>query len=168
MEYRRAYHHFSRVWSNELGCFDYWYDRQDQFIYLVGDSFTWGFVPLENTWGAILERVLGARTLKCGVGGYGTHQERIKIERLIGKVGIPRLIIVGYFTGNDLTDDYLFPNYTVIQGYWAKNVNFDLASGGRRVLSDEEIQTNLHEFLRTRTLSTRKRFSHGILKSTTL
>lgn len=107
-----------KIWSNELCCFDTRYEGDKEFILLVGDSFTWGFAPFDKKWGFLLEKELGKRVLKCGVEGYGSRQELLKIKKIINKVKRePELIIVGYCVANDLEDDYLFPNSTVINGF---------------------------------------------------
>jgi len=105
------------IWSNELGCFDMPYTGEKDFTLLVGDSFTFGFAPFNDKWGTKAENLLGQRILKCGVGGYGTRQELLKAADVISRTKrSPKLIIVGYFL-NDLEDDYLFPNATIIDGY---------------------------------------------------
>jgi hypothetical protein len=106
-----------RIWSNELGCFDEPYHGEQDFILLAGDSFTHSFAPFRDKWGTQIEKLLDYRVLKCGVNGYGTGQELQKAKEVIGKVNHqPRLIIVGYFY-NDISDDYSFPNLTVIDGF---------------------------------------------------
>ena len=105
------------IWSNELGCFDRPYAQEKDTSLLVGDSFTFAFAPFENKWGTRVEELLGQRILKCGVGGYGTKQEMLKASSVISRMNYPpKLIILGYFI-NDLEDDYLFPNATIIEGY---------------------------------------------------
>ncbi|MBI2120766.1 MAG: hypothetical protein HYT94_04050, partial [Parcubacteria group bacterium] len=80
------------VWSNDLGCFDTAYASETPYIYLAGDSLTWGFSPFEDMWGTRTQDIVGVRTLKCGVtGGYGTKQEFIKaflIGLFLGNVGV--------------------------------------------------------------------------------
>ena len=44
------------VWGNHIGCFDKNIKNQSKYtIYLAGDSFTWGYAPLENKFGTLLE-----------------------------------------------------------------------------------------------------------------
>ena len=53
-------------------------------IAIVGDSFTFGLeVPFESSWGAVLERSLGANVtvLNLGVDGYGVDQAVLRYER---------------------------------------------------------------------------------------
>jgi len=105
------------IWSNELGCFDEPYRGENDLILLVGDSFTHGYAPFQDKWGTQIEKLLNYRVLKCGVNGYGTKQELLKAKDIIAQINkSPRLIIVGYFW-NDLSDDYSFPNLTVVDGF---------------------------------------------------
>jgi hypothetical protein len=105
------------IWSNALGCFDEPYHGEKQFILLVGDSFTQSFAPFNDKWGTQIEKLLNYRVLKCGVSGYGTKQELLKAAEIIARVHHqPRLIIVGYFW-NDLSNDFAFPDLTVVDGF---------------------------------------------------
>ncbi len=105
------------IWSNEFGCFDKPYAGEKDYILLVGDSFTHAFAPFEDKWGTRMESLVGTRVLKCGVSGYGTKQAALKADSICMKAKTPpRLIVVGY-TVNDFLDDYLFPRYSVIEGY---------------------------------------------------
>jgi hypothetical protein len=113
-----------RIWSNELGCFDEPYHGEKQFILLVGDSFTHSFAPFQDKWGTQLQKLLNDRVLKCGVTGYGTGQELAKAKEVIKQVkNQPHLIIVGYFW-NDLSDDYSFPNLTVVDGFLVPSMQY--------------------------------------------
>jgi hypothetical protein len=49
------------VTSNDLGCRDRFFDSGKDFVLLLGDSVTWGYAPLEQTWGAILDRSQSAK-----------------------------------------------------------------------------------------------------------
>jgi hypothetical protein len=105
------------IWSNELGCFDRPYGGETDYILLTGDSFTHSYAPFPDKWGTQIEKLLNYRVLKCGVSGYGTKQELLKAAEIIAQVQHqPRLIIVGYFW-NDLSNDYSFPDLTVIDGF---------------------------------------------------
>lgn len=105
------------VWSNSLGCFDSEYGKEQPYIYLMGDSFAWGWTPLEQKWGKELERELGLRVLTCGTDGYGTRQELLRARGHLEKLPKPALIVVSYLGANDVDDDTLFPNHTVYRGY---------------------------------------------------
>ena len=101
------------VSSNSFGCFDAEFDGKEPYIYATGDSFTWGFAPLQDKWGKIVEREVGVRVLNCGVNGYGTRQELLKTEEVLEHLSTSSLIIVGYLAANDIEDDARFPNYTI-------------------------------------------------------
>ena len=112
-----------RIWSNELGCFDEPYHGEKNYILLVGDSFTHAYAPFPDKWGTRIEKLLHYRVLKGGVTGYGTYQELLKAKEIIAKVkNRPQLIIVGYFW-NDLSDDYSFPDLTVVDGFLVESPN---------------------------------------------
>lgn len=136
------YEHPYDVWSNSLGCFDYVYSSTTPYIYLTGDSFTWGFAPFADKWGTILESRVGTRVLKCGVGGFGTKQELIKTSRDMARLAAPKLIIVGYFGFNDPLDDANFPRNTVYDGYRVGNFAF----GSTTEAQAESNYKNLEEY----------------------
>ena len=118
-----------KVWSNEIGCFDT--DAKDikDYILLVGDSFTHSYAKFEDKWGTKVEDLLGYRVLKCGVPGYGTRAELYKAQNIIARILYsPKIIIVGYYV-NDLQDDYLFPEITVVNGVKTFDRSFDITTG---------------------------------------
>ena len=142
-DYVRAYGAPFKVSSNNLGCRDRSFDQEEAYVLLLGDSFTWGYVALEQTWGTTLEQLVGMRVLKCGVGGYGTHQERNKLKAIVQKAGRPRLVVVGY-TAHDLLDDYLYPGRTVVDGYLVTTITFvDEKRGDLKVYSEDEMQARV-------------------------
>lgn len=108
------------TWSNNLGCFDKEYNGEP-YIYLAGDSYSWGYSKFEESWGYKLEEFTGIITLKCGVPAFGTKQELIKTTRLLEKLPTPKLIIVQYTRDNDYINDYNFPDTTVRNGYLVPN-----------------------------------------------
>lgn len=109
------------VWSNSIGCFDDSYSGETPYVYFTGDSFTWGWVPLEKNWTKVAGSLLGVRSLSCGVNGYGTKQELIKTSQHLSMLPSPSLIVLGYLGANDMDDDEVFPNYSVYNGYRIKN-----------------------------------------------
>jgi hypothetical protein len=131
-----------RVWSNEIGCFDKSCKGIDNnYIILLGDSYVWGFTPFEYNYGSLLEKYLGYRVLKCGVPGYGTKQELIKLKKILKEMkNRPRLIIVSYCLENDFINDYLFPLYTVIDGFLLGKYKFkDITTGEREIIPDDKL-----------------------------
>jgi hypothetical protein len=142
-DYVRAYGAPFTVSSNSLGCRDRPFDSQDDYVLLLGDSVTEGYVAFEQTWGTLLENLIGVRVLKCGVSGYGSRHERHKLEAVTTLAGRPRFVIVGH-VWNDILDDYLYPGRTVIEGYMLDKVlPADPLQGGRLVRSDEALRTRL-------------------------
>jgi hypothetical protein len=138
------------IWTNELGCFDQPFGDTRDYILMVGDSFTFSYSRYQDKWGAIAEKLLDQRVLKCGVGGFGLRQALAKASRVIEKVGNPpKLIIVGYHIGSDLVDDYMIPNGTVIDGYRSgPGTEIDLATGAiRQIPNSQSIKQEVKNFL---------------------
>ena len=107
----------------------------------MGDSFTHSFAPFPDKWGTQIEKLLHYRVLKCGVTGYGTNQELEKAKEIIAKVNHqPQLIIVGYFW-NDISDDYSFPNLTVVDGFLVTSPKYKDPKTGE--LSKRKIGPNI-------------------------
>tara|TARA_B100000427_G_scaffold329782_1_gene347737 strand:+ start:710 stop:1867 length:1158 start_codon:yes stop_codon:yes gene_type:complete len=111
------------IWGNNIGCFDKDLDINiNDYILLIGDSVSWGYVPYENNWGNLLEKKLNKDVLQCGVPGYGTKQQYNKIQKILSKLkNKPELIILQYTFTNDLLNDYLFPQYRVQDGFLITN-----------------------------------------------
>lgn len=136
------------LWSNELGCFDYQYHGED-YILLLGDGFTWGSTPFETKYGTLLERLLNYRVVKCGLPGYGTKQELLKAKKIIEKIGKPpQLIILGYCAENDLSDDFLFPRVTVMDGLMLTAVVFNNISQQKEVIPDDRLREQVENYKR--------------------
>lgn len=156
------------VTSNSVGCRDRSFDHQDGYVLLVGDSATWGYVALEQTWGATLEQLIGIRVLKCGVSGYGPRQERHKLDTVVMRAGRPHFVIVGYVT-NDLLDDYLYPSRTVIDGYVVNKVVLaDATRGVRDVRSDERLHERLKSILEPKPIGVIARTTFWLADHSTL
>jgi len=88
-------------------------------ILLIGDSQTEGLqVRYEETYGAVLQRVLerlapGQRfeVVNLGVSAYGTHQEVLTLRRYGARVR-PCWVVLGFYPGNDLSDNVRWPLVT--------------------------------------------------------
>jgi hypothetical protein len=138
-----------KVWSNNIGCYDTPYEGEENSILLLGDSFTWGYAPFEHKWGSVLENEIEKRVLKCGVSGYGTKQEIFKLKKLFDAEGLRGkidLIILGYLPSNDVLDDYLFPNSTVIDGLRIMKRDFDYLTGEVSVIADDYLELKIDMF----------------------
>ncbi|TEU21937.1 MAG: hypothetical protein E3J21_01150 [Anaerolineales bacterium] len=90
----------------DVGFRDDGLDEEKEFrVVVLGDSFTQGgAVNLDDTWVEQLEQQTKADLINLGVGGYGTVQERILLERYGMKLE-PDLVILALFTGNDFGDN---------------------------------------------------------------
>jgi len=118
-----------KAWTNNIGCYDHEYAANQDYILLVGDSFTESTAPFDKKWGTLLEKLLKHRVLKCGIVGYGTKAELMKANKTIDRTGkSPKLIIVGYYM-NDLENDYIFPSATVIDGYFMSTKMLNRTTG---------------------------------------
>jgi hypothetical protein len=64
---------------------------------------------------------------------------------VVKQVGAPSVILVGYFIGNDLVDDYLYPENTVVNGYVVQKIGFveQSNSGERWIRTDEELREEM-------------------------
>jgi len=135
--------------GNELGCFDEPYRGEEPFILLVGDSFSWGYVPIEQNWGKGVEKQTGVRVLTCGVPGYGTRSEFLKARQVVQRAGRkPQLLIVAHFL-NDPIDDYLHPRYRVIEGYPVEARGIaDLSTGAIREKTNDTLREELENWQR--------------------
>ncbi len=141
--------HPYELFSNSYGCFDYERAVPDDYGLIVGDSYTWGYTPLEKKWTTYVEEKSGMFMMKCGITGHGTMQEMRKAKRVIKAVGKnPKLIIVLY-TSNDFNDDFMFPNRTTIgDGVLVnKNKGANLVTGERFYYSDDELEERNKKYL---------------------
>ena len=82
-------------------------------VVALGDSFTFGYgVEETQTWPRLLQQSLNAgrggdervEVVNLGVGGYGTWQESIWLERNWEELR-PDLVILGFYVGNDPEDN---------------------------------------------------------------
>lgn len=107
-----------KVFSNELGCFDRPLDlkKGEPFILAIGDSFTWGYNPLEAKWTSIIERKTGIRVLKCGVSGTGTKYQLHHLKNLLARLPHPPQTVIHLYDTTDFNDDFIFPSETVLNG----------------------------------------------------
>jgi len=106
------------VWGNSLGCFDEEVQAGRKYsIYLAGDSFTWGYAPLESKFGQILEKKLGVDVASCGVSHTGQAHQFQKFKEISEILGyFPDLVVVNVYY-NDIDNDLSHPHSTVIDGY---------------------------------------------------
>lgn len=129
----------------------------DEYALIVGDSQTWGYAPLSEKWTTKLEQVSDYFMLKCGVTGYGTLQELNKAKQVVKDVGKPPTHIIVLYIGNDLNDDYYFPQRTVYQGHLVSYIdNLDLDTGKIHRRSQQDIE-RIYAKYKENTISNRLR-----------
>lgn len=80
-------------------------DRTGRFrVALIGDSNAFSFeVPFDQSWGYLLERLLGddVQVLNFGVDGYGIDQMYLRYRRDV-RPWKPQVVLIG-FIGHDLS-----------------------------------------------------------------
>jgi hypothetical protein len=135
------------TFTNRFSCFDYDYPIKDGYVLALGDSNTWGFVALQDNWTTHLEQLTGEQIVKCGVSGTGTKYQMAKARKTIEKIGkAPRAIIVLY-EGNDLNDDVVSPERTLIEEQPISNFkSLDLRTGKLIRYSRPELEVRYKEF----------------------
>lgn len=154
-----------KIWSNSLGCFDTNEPNKlntGEFIYLAGDSWTWGYAPYENKFGTLLESKLTLPVLKCGVTHSGQRHQFAKFKEITESLGrYPRLVVINY-ADNDVANDYAYPHSTVVEGWLVDKVRLNEKEEIVRI--DEETlrneikkrlarQVNLGDYARAYSLS---------------
>ena len=137
------------AFTNRFGCFDHERDLEDGYILAIGDSETWGYVPLEAKWTTLLERAAGRQILKCGVSGTGPAYQLVKARKVIEQSGKrPGMIIVLYDSDNDFNDDVVFPGYAMINGQRVNNLkSLDLHSGKLERYTRKELEARYEQYL---------------------
>jgi len=128
------------TFTNSLGCFDYEQVIEPGYVLVIGDSATWGYVPLEENWPTRLGALIGRQVLKCGVVGVGTRYQAAWLEELVGRIGMPPSAVVLLYTSNDLNDDVVYPSYRVVEGQRLDALaSLDLATGDLVRHTDAEL-----------------------------
>lgn len=106
---------------------DYQSSKSRYRILALGDSFLFGTgVTEEHVYVNLLERQLqqsyDVDVINAGVGGYGPWREYAYLMSE-GYKWEPDMILVSYFIGNDLQDDWSYPgDYYIVGGYLVETV----------------------------------------------
>jgi len=94
-----------------------------QRILILGDSFTYGTgVEWRDAYPHRVQDELramgrpGVTVVNGGVPGYGTNRQVVHFDRLVDQVQ-PDIVLVGFFSGNDLFDNLNLNDAEVIDGY---------------------------------------------------
>ena len=132
------------IWSNSLGCFDAEPDLTNGYIYLVGDSYTWGYAPFEDKFGVLLEESLGRTVLKCGVTHSGQQHQLLKLREIQAEIHRAPDVMLVYWYLNDIANDHYFPHSTVVDGWQVDNKKLD-AQGNTVVISNDVLVEKVRE-----------------------
>lgn len=132
------------VFSNDLGCFDrpVKLKKDEPYILAIGDSFTWGYNPLEAKWTSIIERRSGTRVLKCGVPGVGTKYQLQHLRRLLKQLPHPPKTVIHLYDTTDFNDDFIFPGETVVDGLRVENLKRVRLSDGKRLNDETKLEVH--------------------------
>ena len=136
------------IYTNALGCFDrpVKLAENEPYILALGDSFTWGYGPLETKWPSRLERATGIRVLKCGVSGTGSHFQLLHLKRIVSELPHPPALVIQLYDTTDFNDDFTFPGYTMLEKQRIESfLGIGLHNGKRRPLTEEDRQQALRE-----------------------
>jgi len=135
------------TFTNSHGCFDFEHQIEGDYLLVIGDSATWGYVPIDENWPTHLGNAIGRQVLKCGVVGIGTRYETVWLDQLVKRIGIHPSMVVLLYTSNDLNDDVAFPSYRVVRGQRLDAFrSLDLANGRLERYSDAELQKAYAEY----------------------
>ncbi len=111
--------------TNRFGMRDY--DRYTKHkpdgtfrILVLGDSFTFSLTTMEDSYPKYMERMFAGsampvEVLNSGVPSYGTDEEYHYLKKF-GLGFEPDLVVLGFFVGNDITDNSIHPAHTAIDG----------------------------------------------------
>jgi len=135
------------VFTNDLGCFDQQRPIDDNYILVLGDSFTWGYSSLEHMWTSVLEKYAGRQVIKCGVDGSGTEFQYHKAKQVIKNIGKPPSLILVLYTSNDFNDDIFFPGYQMVDTERVNNFEWlDIKTGEikRNTVQDTQQKMAMH------------------------
>lgn len=79
-------------------------------IVAIGDSMTYGVsAPRDSSWPQQLGVLLGEQVYNMGLGGFGPLQY-LHLAKIVAPALKPRLLIVGFYFGNDIMDAYYVAN----------------------------------------------------------
>ena len=87
------------VWGNSIGCFDNDIPKKEKYyVYLSGDSITWGYAPYDKKFGTLLENKLNKNVAACGVSNTGQIHQYLKYKlKYVSRWNSPCLPCQRYF-----------------------------------------------------------------------
>lgn len=123
----------TKLITNSNGLRDREFEKKGEGVFrivVLGDSFTFGWdVEADMSYPKQLERMLNDKitgkrfeVVNCGVPGYGTDQE-LKFFENISVFYEPDLVLIGFYIGNDITDNMIggIKRRSVKDGYLLDN-----------------------------------------------
>lgn len=144
------------VYGNNIGCFDETPTSQNRYyVYLAGDSFTWGYTRIEKKFGTLLENKLQKPVAACGVGHTGQMHQFSKFKDITQQLGyFPQYVIVNVYL-NDIKNDFLYPQTTVIDGFQVDyaRTNWEGNLPVRVEIPFEELQKTYNKLLKRKRLN---------------
>jgi hypothetical protein len=125
-------------------------DLDNADIVALGDSLTYGFASLSTySWPSILSRLSHKVVYNMGVGGYGPIQYYYLLNNYALQLK-PKIIIIGYFIGNDLFDTYnMIYNYE----YWDKFKDKKVPYNNKYYIGDKSEYLNMDSIIQKNRLS---------------
>ncbi|MEZ5597572.1 MAG: hypothetical protein R3E84_14495 [Pseudomonadales bacterium] len=121
------------IWSNSLGCLDNEPDVSRPYVYLVGDSYTWGYAPFEDKFGAHLEQDLSIPVMKCGVTHSGQRHQLLKLLEIERETASTPQLMLTFWYLNDIANDHYFPHSTVVDGWQLDMVSVEPDGSATRI-----------------------------------
>jgi hypothetical protein len=119
-------------------------------IVAIGDSMTYGFASLSTySWPSILSKMSHKVVYNMAVGGYGTAQYYYLLNNYAIQLK-PKIVIVGFFLGNDLSDTYnIIYNYE----YWDNLKDKNVAYENKHSIGEKSEYLSLDSLIQKNTLS---------------
>lgn len=137
------------VWGNNIGCNDIDVKNfNDEYIYITGDSFTWGFVNHESKFSTLIRKRLNKfySIINCGITATGTVHQYYNFINKFEKFENLKYVVVNFYD-NDLWEDNDFPAFTVIEGFLSKNDKISI--GETRDFAKGAHESNFRDYLRS-------------------
>ena len=154
----------SLIWSNQYGCFDKNERYEQPSIYIAGDSTAWGYADYNKKYGALIERELGITVAKCGVTHTGQRHQLDKLKNWIQQTQItPKLVLLMHLS-NDQTNDFLYPQATVINKKFVDQAMLSIDDNGKTIKShlpeiDRRLNRSSNQTISNKFISFAKEYS---------
>jgi lysophospholipase L1-like esterase len=126
-------------------------DIDNADIVAIGDSLTYGFASISTySWPSILSKISHKVVYNMGVGGYGAIQYYYLLNNYALQLK-PKIIIIGFFIGNDLSDTYnMIYNYE----YWDRFKDKKVLYNNKYYIGEKSEYLNMDSIIQKNRLST--------------